>query len=44
MKLLDYTVPLGGADTDSEVHSLLGKVEFIDWDVIPFQNSSRSFG
>ena len=43
MRLLDYTVPLGGADVDSDVHSLLDKIESVSWDAIPRQNSSRSF-
>ncbi|CDF32986.1 unnamed protein product [Chondrus crispus] len=43
MGLLDFTVPLGGADVDSEVHSLLEKIESVSWDAIPCQNSSRSF-
>ncbi|CDF38655.1 unnamed protein product [Chondrus crispus] len=42
MKLLDFTVPLGGADVDSEVHLLLDKIESVNWDAIPRQNSSRS--
>ena len=42
MRLLDYTVPLGGADTDIELHSLLKKIDQVDWDTVPPINSSRS--
>ena len=43
MRFLYYTVPLGGADVDKEVHSLLDKTESVSWDAIPCQTSSRSF-
>ena len=43
MRLLDYTVPLGGGDVYSVFHSLLDKIESVVWDSIPRQNSSRSF-
>ena len=35
MRLLDYTVPLGGADTDVELHSLLKEINQVDWDTFP---------
>ena len=43
MRRLDYSVPIGGADADAELHSLLDKIENVDWDSVPRQNSSRSF-
>lgn len=43
MRLLDYTVLLGSTDVDSEVHLLLDRVESVNWDVVPRQNSSRYF-
>ena len=43
MKLLDYSVPLGGPDVDTELHSLLDRIENVDWDLVSRQNSSRPF-
>ena len=43
MRRLDYSVPLGGVDADAELHSLLDKIENVDWDSVPRQHSSRSF-
>ena len=43
MRLLDYSIPLGGVDSDIEVHSLLDKITQDEWDNVPAFNSSRSF-
>ena len=43
MRHLDYTVPLGGTDTDFELHCLLDEISQVDWDHVPPYESSRSF-
>ncbi|CDF36187.1 unnamed protein product [Chondrus crispus] len=43
MRSLDYTVPLGGADVDLELHTLLDRIDTVDWDSISCRDSSRSF-
>ena len=43
MRLLDYSIPLGGVDSDIEVHSLLDKVTQVEWENVPAFNFSRSF-
>ena len=35
MRLLEHKVPLGGADTDFELHYLLKKIGQVDWDAVP---------
>ena len=43
MRLLDFTVPLGGPGINREIHSLLDNMEGVDWECVPPQYSSRSF-
>ena len=42
MRLLDYSITLGGEDTDIELHSLLDNINEVKSDSVPFINSSRS--
>lgn len=42
MRLLDYSIPLSGEDTDIKLHLLLDKITQVMWDSIPLINSSRS--
>ena len=43
MRLIDFTIPLGGIDAHHEISSLLAKVESVDWDSVPLCNSSRAY-
>ena len=43
MHHLDYTVLLVGADTDLELHCLLGNISLVGWDKVPPYDSSRSY-
>lgn len=38
---LDYTIPLGGKDSNREVHALLQKITEADWDSVPSANDPR---
>ena len=43
IRLLDLSIPLGGADVNCDVHALLDFTEGVAWDCVPPQNSSRTF-
>ena len=43
MRLLYYSIPLGGVDSDIALHSLLDKITQVELDNVPAFNSSRSF-